>query len=279
MGHKAGAQVAALEAEQGPRVEGVTPNDWPGCTPVDTYSGSGGRLQQPFPAARSGPLNGNHCRDERAADEHPHLEVGKSLAGTGFSSPNWQPSTGGQPPLIPESPELPSPEVMAQLLPAGSLGVLRPEVERASPAKALTGRALVLDSGGRCHVSILLTPSSGEERRRIRLLYSSEMAAVLKLPSWLASICGRCNGEVKPAGGAVGGKSGALSEVAETLAEVDKTLVADEAMMSRRRAAYSWASAAGFSKSGAGAPKVMADVMESITGAVFLDSGRCPFTR
>ena len=45
--------------------------------------------------------------------------------------------------------------------------------------------------------------------------------------------------------------------------------------MERRQAAYAWASSAGFSKTGMGAPKVMADLVESLAGAVFLDTDRC----
>ena len=44
--------------------------------------------------------------------------------------------------------------------------------------------------------------------------------------------------------------------------------------MERRQAAYAWASSAGFSKTGMGAPKVMADLVESLAGAVFLDTDR-----
>ena len=47
-----------------------------------------------------------------------------------------------------------------------------------------------------------------------------------------------------------------------------------EAVLERRQAAYTWASSAGFSKTGMGAPKVMADLTESLAGAVFLDTDR-----
>jgi len=47
-----------------------------------------------------------------------------------------------------------------------------------------------------------------------------------------------------------------------------------EAILERRQAAYTWASSAGFSKTGMGAPKVMADLVESLAGAVFLDTDR-----
>ncbi len=42
-----------------------------------------------------------------------------------------------------------------------------------------------------------------------------------------------------------------------------------------RLAAYAWATDATFGRSGCGAPKVMADVLESLTGAVYLDCARC----
>ncbi len=41
-----------------------------------------------------------------------------------------------------------------------------------------------------------------------------------------------------------------------------------------RRAAFAWATDATFGRSGCGAPKVLADIVESLTGAVFLDCGK-----
>lgn len=42
-----------------------------------------------------------------------------------------------------------------------------------------------------------------------------------------------------------------------------------------RLAAYSWATDASFGRTGCGAPKVMADVLEALIGAVYLDCHRC----
>lgn len=43
------------------------------------------------------------------------------------------------------------------------------------------------------------------------------------------------------------------------------------ARQAARRAAFAWATDATFGRSGCGAPKVLADIVESLTGAVFLD--------
>ena len=176
--------------------------------------------------------------------------------------------------LIPDSSDVPSPEQLARmsafpLLPCGALAELR--LDPVPSGLTVTGRALVIDIAGGCHVSMTL--NRGGTRRRVQLPYSRKLAAGMKLPEGLVRRCGKLGvrreavRKVKTRGKPVTGKA--------PMTLVTPQVIEHTAVMARRNAAYAWASAAGFNKSGSGAPKVMADIMESITGAVYLDSGRC----
>lgn len=176
--------------------------------------------------------------------------------------------------LIPDSSDVPSPEQLARmsaspLLPLGALAELR--LKPVPSGFTVTGRALILDIAEGCHVS--MTVNRGGSSRRVQLPCSRKLAAGMKLPKGLVSRCGKPGvkqGAVRKV--KTGGK---LCKREEPMTSVTPQVIEHTAVMARRKAAYAWASAAGFNKSGSGAPKVMADIMESITGAVYLDSGRC----